>query len=126
MGAWACTYSVYFYMYLEFSVTKGKKVMKERLNASSSICGEAVCNWGLTFRGHFLMGLPLEQRAEGVLVEGMLGRSRHKYSRGGSSLCRDPWIGAERKPVWLEQRVKGTVCKMMQRWRKGAGVWGLY
>jgi len=75
---------------------KEKNVMKERLNASSSICREIVCNWGLAFREDFLMGLPLEQRAEGSLVEGTLGRGRQEYSRGGSSLCKHPGIGAER------------------------------
>lgn len=104
MSTWDCTCSVYLYVYLEFSITKmKKKVMKERLNGSSSICRAIVCNWGLTFKEDFLMGLPLEQRAEGSLVE--VGTSIPEEG----AVC---GIGAERGPVWLEQRVKGTVCKM--------------
>lgn len=120
MSTWDCTCSVYLYVYLEFSITKMKKVMKERLNGSSGICRAIVCNWGLTFKEDFLMGLPLEQRAEGSLVEDTLGRGRHEYSREGSSL----WDRSRKGASLVGTEGEGDCAKRGCRGRGGCRCFG--
>lgn len=67
-GNVGCTCSIYLYVCLEFSMTEKRKVVKEISDASSSICREILCSWGLAFREDFLMGWVLEQRAGEGLV----------------------------------------------------------